>query len=157
MDGPAVLIINWSHSKRVLWRVNMRTTILLAFCLLFVSSCGKKESGSARWTGGNLPTEAPSRIVWYKMGQAGWQAYKVINKTDEMRRVIWGIMEVESENCSYGGDQKLCIFYDDKDKKSQRVFEVFFRLTGSRFEGPLGHSEALGKYLLGLPEPEPSS
>ena len=135
----------------------MRTTILMAFCLLFLCSCGKKESASARWTGGNLPTESPSRIVWYKMGQAGWQPCKVIDKPDQMRRIVRGITEVESEECSYGGDQKLCLFYDDGDKKSQRVFEVFFRLTGNRFEGPLGHSDALGQYLLRLPELGPSS
>jgi hypothetical protein len=127
----------------------MRTTILMTLCLLLLSSCAKKQPGSARWTGENLPTESPSRIVWYKMTQAGWQTCRVINKPDQMRCIVRGMTEVESEDCSYGGDQKLCIFYDDKER-GPRVYEVFFRLAGYRFEGPLGRSKSLGEYLLAL-------
>jgi hypothetical protein len=137
----------------------MRKMILLVFGLLLLVSCGKKEASSraVRWTGWELPAQkAPLCIIWYKLGETGWQTHRVISSGEDMRMVMRAAAQVDRESPSYGGDQKLSLLFYDGSPESLQVVDVFFRMAGDRIEGPLGCSDSLGKVLVRVEESRPS-
>jgi hypothetical protein len=159
MDRPLALTENSSHSQFLHRRIDVKNSAILIVPLLFLLSCAPKETHPlvSEWKGphADIRTMIPACIIWYKPGPSGWVEYKKLCGTDDLRQAINGLTEPDFEQAGTGGEYKLSIVFYSDTADSLKVREVFFRLDGDTFVGPLGRSKSLGKVLLKAPDSRP--